>query len=96
MSYDKYTTAYYYVYTPNMYTTMISSNIKFFEDLLGSLINNYQLQVELLDSSFECTNSTFNKHVVRNKRGYSQGQRKDESYLLATLTINLIRNKQAS
>ncbi len=41
IDYNKNTTAYYYVYTPDIYTTVISSNVKFFKDLLGSLINNY-------------------------------------------------------
>ena len=41
IGYNKYTTAYYYVYAPNIYTTIILSNIKFFEDILESSINNY-------------------------------------------------------
>ena len=96
MGYNKHTTAYYYVYAPDIYTTIILSNIKFFKDLLGSSINNYQLQVELLDDLFEYTDNIFNKHIIWNKRGHSQEQRKNSSYLLATPTINSIRNKQAS
>ena len=64
IGYNKNTTAYYRVYAPNIHTTVILSNVKFFEDLLGSLIDNYQLQIELLDGSFKRTDSTFNKHVV--------------------------------
>ncbi len=64
IGYDKNTTAYYYVYTPDIHTTVISSNVKFFKDLLGSLINNYQLQIELLDGLFERIDSIFNKHVI--------------------------------
>ena len=73
MSYNKYTTIYYYVYISDMYTTMISSNIKFFEDLLGSSINNYQLQVELSDGLFKHADGTFNKYVMWNKRECLQG-----------------------
>ncbi len=43
MGYDENTTAYYRVYAPDIHTTVISSNVKFFKDLLGSLIDNYQL-----------------------------------------------------
>src|SRR6266536_5487429 len=43
IGYNENTTAYYCVYTPNMHTTVILSNVKFFKDLLGSLIDNYQL-----------------------------------------------------
>ena len=41
IGYNKNTIAYYKVYTPNIYTIIISSNIKFFKDLLGSFIKNY-------------------------------------------------------
>ena len=41
IGYDENTTAYYLVYAPDMHTTVILSNVKFFEDLLGSLIDNY-------------------------------------------------------
>src|SRR6266487_6298818 len=43
IGYNENTTAYYHVYAPDIYTTVISSNVKFFEDLLGSSIDNYQL-----------------------------------------------------
>ncbi len=73
IGYDKNTTAYYCVYAPDIYTTVISSNVQFFKDLLGSSIDNYQLWIELLDGLFEYVDGTFNKHVVRNKRGRLQG-----------------------
>jgi len=41
MGYNENTTAYYHVYAPDMYTTVVSSNVKFFKDLLGSSIDNY-------------------------------------------------------
>ena len=41
IGYNKNTTTYYHVYALNMYTIVILSNVKFFKDLLGSLINNY-------------------------------------------------------
>ena len=43
IGYNKNTIAYYRVYAPNIYTTIILSNIKFFKNLLGSFIKNYQL-----------------------------------------------------
>ena len=41
MGYNKNTIAYYRVYAPNIYTIIISSNVKFFKNLLGSSIKNY-------------------------------------------------------
>jgi hypothetical protein len=41
IGYNKHTTTHYYVYAPDIHTTIILSNVKFFKDLLGSLINNY-------------------------------------------------------
>ena len=41
IGYNKNTIAYYRVYALNIYTTIISSNIKFFKDLPGSSIKNY-------------------------------------------------------
>ncbi len=96
MGYDENTTAYYRVYTPDIHTTVISSNVKFFEDLPGSSIDNYQLWIELSDGSFERTDGTFNKHVVRNKRGRPQGWRKDGSHLSAAPTVDSIRSEQAN
>ena len=98
MGYDEHTTTHYRVYAPDIHTTVISSNVKFFEDLPGSSIDNYQLQVELLDSSFEQADGTFNKHVVQNRRGRPQGWRKDGSHLAQNPapTVDSIRNKQAS
>ena len=43
MGYNKYIIFYYKLYISNIYITIISSNIKFFKDILDSSINNYQL-----------------------------------------------------
>ena len=43
IGYNENTIAYYRVYAPDIYTIIILSNIKFFEDLPGSFIKNYQL-----------------------------------------------------
>ena len=51
--YDDYTTAHYRVYAPNMHTIVISSNVTFFKDLLGSSINNYQLWIKNSNGTFE-------------------------------------------
>ena len=47
----------------------MSLNVKFYEDILGSDITNYQLYVELLDGTFKKSDSTYNELVVRNRRG---------------------------
>ena len=64
MGYDENTTAHYRVYAPDMHTTVISSNVKFFEDLPGSSIDNYQLWIELLDGLFEYVDGIFIGHIM--------------------------------
>jgi len=39
--YNKHTISYYNLYIFNIYITIISSNIKFFKDILDNSINNY-------------------------------------------------------
>jgi hypothetical protein len=41
IGYNEHTTTHYRVYAPDMHTTVILSNVKFFKDLLGSSIDNY-------------------------------------------------------
>jgi hypothetical protein len=94
MGYDENTTAHYRVYAPDMHTTVISSNVTFFEDLPGSSIDNYQLWVEASDGTFEQADGTYNKHVIRRKRGRPLGWRKDRSHLLSP-TVDSIRKEQA-
>lgn len=69
MGYDEHTTSHHRLYAPDMHTTIVSSNVKFFEDIPGSSINNYQLWIELSDGSFEQSEGTYNKLLIRNKRG---------------------------
>ena len=95
MGYDEYTTAHYRVYAPDMHTTVISSNVTFFEDLPGSSIDNYQLWIENSDGTFEQADGIYNKHVIRKRRGRPLGWRKDRSHL-STPTVDSIREEQAS
>jgi hypothetical protein len=41
INYDKQITSYYKVYAPDIYKTIISSNMDFFENTPGSTIGNY-------------------------------------------------------
>ena len=41
IGYNEYTTVYKRVYIPDIYITIILSNIKFYKDLPGSSIKNY-------------------------------------------------------
>ena len=49
MGYDEHTTAHHRVYVPVRHETIVSSNVKFFEDLPGSTIADYQLWVKISD-----------------------------------------------
>jgi hypothetical protein len=69
MGYDEHTTAHHKVYAPDMHTTIMSSNVRFFEDTPGSSIENYQLWMQLSDGTFEKSDGNWNRHVVRNRRG---------------------------
>ena len=60
----------------------MSSNVKFYEDILGSDITNYQLWVELLDGTFKKSDSTYNELVVRNRRSRP---RKTQSYTVDSI-----------
>ena len=41
IKYNKNTITYYIIYAPNMHTTILSSNVRFFKDISGSTINNF-------------------------------------------------------
>ena len=69
ISYNKNTIAYYKVYAPNIYTIIILSNVRFFKDLLGSSIKNYQLYTELSKGEFKKLKGNYSYYIVRNKRG---------------------------
>ena len=94
ISYNKNTIAYYKVYAPNIYTIIISSNIKFFKDLPGSSIKNYQLQTEPYKGEFKKLKGNYSYYIIRNRRGRQKGQKKDNSYLKLLLTINSIYREQ--
>ena len=63
----------------------MSSNVKFYEDILGSDITNYQLWIELSDGTFKKSDSTYNELVVRNRRG------RPRKTQLSFTTVNSIR-----
>ena len=65
----------------------MSLNVKFYEDILGSDITNYQLWVELLDGTFKKSDSTYNELVVRNRRGRP---RKTQSYTVDSIKADSI------
>ena len=65
----------------------MSLNVKFYEDILGSDITNYQLWVELLDGTFKKSDSTYNELVVRNRRGRP---RKTQSYTVDSIRADSI------
>ena len=60
MSYNENTIAYYMIYTSNIYTIILLSNIRFFENIPRSTINNFQLQIELSNSLFKKLDSNYN------------------------------------
>ena len=41
MGYNKHIISYYRLYASDIYITIVFSNVKFFEDIPGSFINNY-------------------------------------------------------
>lgn len=97
MGYDTKTTAHHRVYAPDLHRTIISSNVRFFEDIPGSSINNYQLWIELTDGTFEESEGTFNKLIVRNKRGRPMGWRKEhDKYTSQAPTVDSIRHEHMS
>jgi len=61
-------TIYYKIYISDLYQTIISSNIYFFENIPESSINNYQLWIEFTDRIFKESKDIFNKLIIRNKR----------------------------
>ena len=63
----------------------MSSNVKFYEDILGSDITNYQLWIELSDGTFKKSDSTYNELVVRNRRS------RPRKTQLSSATVDLIR-----
>ena len=69
MGYDENTTAHYRVYIPEMHSTTISSNVKFFEDISGKAIEDYKLWIELSDGTFQESEGTYNQHVTRARKG---------------------------
>ena len=94
MGYDDQTTAHHMIYAPDMHTTIPSSNVRFFEDIPGSSIDNYQLWVELSDGSFEKSDGNYSRPPIRNRRGRQKGWRKDGSHLNSP-TVDSIRDELA-
>jgi Reverse transcriptase (RNA-dependent DNA polymerase) len=95
VGYDEQTTAHHRIYAPDMHTTIVSSNIQFFEDIPGSSIENYQLWVQTLEGEFEKSDGSYSEHTVRNKRGRPLGWRKDGNHLFSTPTVDEIRTSSA-
>jgi hypothetical protein len=95
MGYDENTTAHHMIYAPDMHTTIPSSNVRFFEDIPGSAIDNFQLWIELSDGSFEKSDGNYSRPPVRNRRGRPKGWRKDGSHL-SPPTVDSVRDEQAS
>ena len=81
MEYDKNTIAYYIIYALNIYTTILLSNVRFFENIPGSTINNFQLWIEISSNIFEKLKGIYSWSLVRNWRGRLKGWRKNGSYL---------------
>ena len=90
-------TIYYKIYISDLYQTIISSNIYFFENIPESSINNYQLWIEFTDRIFKESKDIFNKLIIRNKRKRSIRQRKKHNkYISQVPTVDFICYKYIS
>ena len=94
MGYDEKTTAHHRVYAPDLHKTIVSSNVRFFENTPGSSIENYQLWVELSNGDMEASKGTYNRLLPRNKRGRPLGQQDDQARPGEVPTVDSIRSEQ--
>ncbi|KAI6250546.1 hypothetical protein HI914_01183 [Erysiphe necator] len=88
MGYSEDTKAHYRVYAPDMHTTIISSNVIFFEDVPGRAIANFQLWIELSKDNSQKREGFYNILPVRNKRGKQSDEKGIESAIDSAVTID--------
>lgn len=80
MGCNENTNALHRIYAPDMHTTITSSSVKFYEDIPGGSIENFQLWCETSEGNFEQREGDYSHLPVRRKRGRPMGWRRDGSH----------------